>query len=79
MSGERLKELKERSKLRRQLLAQQLGVEEQNFGNILGKKEEAKTPTSAAKTSESSNENNELNSPGKKIAMYLNTNLSPSE
>lgn len=49
MSAERLKQLKERSKLRRQLLAQQLGVEEQNFGSILGKKEESKSSSSPGK------------------------------
>ena len=40
MSADRLKQLKERSKLRRQLLAQQLGVEEQNFSSALGTKED---------------------------------------
>lgn len=43
MSADRLKQMKERSKLRRQLLAQQLGVKDENdFGDILGRKEEAK-------------------------------------
>ena len=40
MSSDRLKQVKERSKLRRQLLAQQLGVEEQDFSSILGTKED---------------------------------------
>jgi len=44
MSSDRLKQMKERSKLRRQLLAQQLGVkDESDFSSILGKQEEVKT------------------------------------
>ena len=50
MSAERLKQLKERSKLRRQLLSQQLGVEEQNFGSILGTKEDARGSSSPGKS-----------------------------
>lgn len=48
MSAERLKQMKERSKLRRQLLAQQLGVKDENdFSSMLGKKEEVKHTTPA--------------------------------
>ena len=48
-SAERLKLMKERSKLRRKLLAQQLGLKDElNFGNILGKKDEI-NPTVVAK------------------------------
>lgn len=43
MSSDRLKEMKERSKARRQLLAQQLGATDQNdFSSILGKSETVK-------------------------------------
>ena len=46
MSSDRLKQMKERSKLRRQLLAQQLGAkDESDFSSILGKQEEVKTTT----------------------------------
>lgn len=49
MSAERLKQLKERSKARRQLLAQQLGVDEPFFSTVLGAKDDSKNTSSPNK------------------------------
>lgn len=70
MSAERLKQMKEKSKLRRQLLAQQLGAANENdFGTILGKKEQVKTVTTptinSANLATPSDNRKESNLPGK--------------
>lgn len=78
MSSDRLKQMKKKSKLRRQLLAQQLGAKDENdFGSILGKKEEVKTvstPTINSNNDDapsSSSSGKECTLPGKWIKCSL--------
>lgn len=67
MSSDRLKQMKERSKLRRQLLAKQLGTkDESDFSSVLGKQEEIKTkPLTNSPSQENSTDKEKFKLPGK--------------
>ncbi|XP_065663867.1 N6-adenosine-methyltransferase non-catalytic subunit-like [Hydra vulgaris] len=86
-SAERLKQMKERSKLRRKLLAQQFGLKDElNFGNILGKKEDinqivetkknfsvlSSVPADTIQTTSSVEKNNSSDSKEKKVQILDN-------